>query len=77
MLLVEHLLSSEAKNQKRVDFDDLLLARGKYEVQRHTKLHRVDVTQIGKISEILNRSFCEELEKSYQDYLEEERQKNN
>ena len=77
MLLVEHLLSSEAKKQNRVNFDDLLLARGKYEVQRHTKLHRVDVTQIGKISEILNRSFCEELEKSYQDYLEEERQQNN
>ena len=77
MLLVEHLLSSEAKNQKRVDFDDLLLARGKYEVQRHTKLHRVDVTQIGKISEILNRSFCEELEKSYQDYQKEEQQQNN
>jgi hypothetical protein len=77
MLAVDHLMSSKAKKSKRVDVDDLLWARAKYEVHRHTQLHRVDVTQIGKIAEILNRSFCEELEKLYQDYLEEERQQNN
>ena len=77
MFFVDRLMSTTAKKNERIDLDDLLWARAKYEVHRHAQLHRVDITQIGNISNLLTRSFCEELEKSYQDYLEEERQQNN
>lgn len=77
IILADHSMSSKAKKNKRAYLNYLLLARAKYEVYQHSQLHRVDITQIGKISEILTRSFCEELKKAYQDYLKEERQQNN
>jgi hypothetical protein len=77
MSFVDRLMSTTAKKKERIDLNDLLWARAKYEVHRHAQLHRVDITQIGNISDLLTRSFCEELEKAYQDYLEEERQQNN
>ena len=70
MLLINDLMLSESK-KSRVTLDDLVWARAKYEVHRHTQLHRVDITHIGKISEILTRSLYEELKTSYQDYPEE------
>ena len=77
MFLVNNLMLNGSEKTQRVNLDDLLWARAKYEVHRHSLLHHIDITQIGNISELLTRSLYEELETSYQDYPEKDNKQNN